>query len=305
MQLPAGMTLSRPAQVPAPGWAELGTWFEAPTPHGPLRLYASDALGAARHAAEAAVLLHRCEEWLGGLDAWHGAPLEWRFTEGPACGATATAPQQVRIHWRDGGHQLMGPWPWLRSLPAPAAGFAERLNWPALELVLVAARLQLGDEDLQALEPGGAVLLPESMQPGWTGWLRGAADAASAGPGVPVRFTTPAEPMLVAGTCAAAAPPPVHLGATACEVRLAVTQGLGADRLAGWRDEPLPGLVAPDLGASLWRCATARERARCLAHGRLMPWGDGWALALQGMSEAEPVRSGLSHIPAAFAPLAR
>ena len=41
-------TLTRPMPVlaPARGWAAMGTWFESPTPHGPLRLYLGELTGA-------------------------------------------------------------------------------------------------------------------------------------------------------------------------------------------------------------------------------------------------------------------
>jgi hypothetical protein len=51
----------------------------------------------------------------------------------------------------------------------------------------------------------------------------------------------------------------------------------------------LADLTATGLHADLWRCATAASPERCLARGRLAPWGDGWALlidALEGASSA-------------------
>lgn len=293
MDLPAGTTLSRPAPAPARGWAELGTWFEAATPFGPLHLYAGDAAGAARHAAEAALVLARCEDFLAGLDDWLPEPPDWRWSPSPGPGEVGAA--QCRLQWRDSCHQLMGPWAWLRSLPAPPAAFAARLNWPAVEVVLSAAQLRLGTDELHQLEPGGAVLLPQSLQPGWIGHLRGAAEPTQAPHGVPVALVSPTTPRLIAGPALATASIPGDPTGTLCEIRLAPARALGADHLAGWRDEVLAGLLHHELAASLWSNAAGREPARCLAHGRLMPWGDGWALALQGMGEAEQ-----GHMPEAF-----
>jgi hypothetical protein len=66
------------------------------------------------------------------------------------------------------------------------------------------------------------------------------------------------------------------------EVRLGVPRVLPADRLAGWFEGELGAIHA---GASLWRCASETEPARPLATGRLIPWAEGWALALQHLCE--------------------
>jgi len=78
-----------------------------------------------------------------------------------------------------------------------------------------------------------------------------------------------------------------------CEVRLGLTQALPVDRLGGWcTGETLDGIGA---SATLWRCAGARP-AR-LATGRLMPWGSGWALAIESLDAAEPDATLITQLP--------
>jgi len=302
-------TLIRPAAPPMRGEAALGTWFEAPTAHGPLQLCLGEGDGPAAHAAAAALALQRAAALLQSIDDWLGddAP-DWRWQPVPV---TRPDPAALRLPGRDGGHQLIAPWRWLRALPAPSEALAARLQWPAIEARLAIARLRLAADELQQLEPGGAVLLPASMRPGWTGLLRGSAEDADAG--VPVALDDPARPQLLQGSAATplepasrraghaagpgagrAAGPDPGLGAGAgagagagrlCELRLHLSCTLPADCLAGWRAEPLHQAVVPDLAATLWQLAAAREPERCLAHGRLLPWGDGWALLIGGLGD--------------------
>ncbi|HSW08338.1 hypothetical protein [Aquabacterium sp.] len=293
------------------GHADPGIWFEAPTAFGPLRLHSD---GPARHAVDAAIALQRCEDFLAGLDDWTQQMLDWRpqpltaphpamaaATRATGAATTAATPSltpsltpsptaTARLEWRDSSHRLAVPWAWLRSLPAPAAALAARLSWPAGDAVLAIARLRLTADELQQLEPGGAVVLPASMQAAWHGLLRGAGEPVSAAAGVPVLLSPPRAPQLVRGPA-----PPGTLAAvgddagTLCEVRLALAHGLGADRLAGWRDDDLPESLCSSLRASLWRCAAARRPACSLARGRLMPWGDGWALALDSIAATDAI----------------
>jgi hypothetical protein len=329
-------TLTRPmpvlANAPARGWAALGTWFETPTPQGPLRLYLGEAAGPAPHAAAAALALQRAGELLFELDAWlgDGAP-DWRWVPDAAAAgsaaATALGPSVLRLPWRDTTHQLIVPWPWLRAQPAAPAALAARWWWPATEAVLAIERLHLSAAELQQLEPGGAVLLPASMRPGWSGRLRGLAEDVDVG--VPVALDDPASPRLlparvpslpdpgcgvlggaVGGALSAAVGGAVSgalggdrsgdrgggLGADfglglavgrLCEVRLHLPHAIPADRLAGWHEQPLADAVTPDLAATLWQLPAGREPACCLAHGRLLPWGDGWALLLHALGDPE------------------
>ena len=281
----AESTLTRPVAPPAPGWSALGTWFEAQTPHGPLQLYLGEAEGPAAHAAEAALALRRAAPLLELLDDWLGDDHpDWRWHGGPT---TRLAAATVRLPWRNSCHQLITPWRWLRALPPPPESLAARIQWPAMLAVLAVARLRLSADEVQQLEPGGAVLLPPSLRAGWTGQLRAATELdewnEAAAAGVALALDDPAQPRVLRGV-----PPPPQAagsGGRPCEVRLHLQHALPADHLAGWHDQALQGAIAPDLAASLWQATAAREPARCLAHGRLLPWGDGWALLIDGVGE--------------------
>ena len=72
----------------------------------------------------------------------------------------------------------------------------------------------------------------------------------------------------------------------ACEVRLGHEHKLPADRLGGWCTDQVLEIACTQ--AALWRCAGAIGPAQQLASGRLMPWGDGWALALESLDDDEP-----------------
>jgi hypothetical protein len=265
-----------------------GAWFEAPAPGGSLRLYAS---GAARHAADAAVTLGRCEALLDALDVWIGTVLPWRWI--PARHAVTSTLSHVRVSWRadEGGEggsnppacRIELPRTLLRALPAPDETLARQLCWAEVPVVLAIAQMRIGDDELALLEPGGAVVLPESMQRDWIGTLRAVDEPPFAGAPVPVRLLSPWSPRRIrAGAHAAAAPAPGAGESAPFEVRLAVTGAMPGDRLAGWFEGDL-GEVGPRAG--LWRCATGRAPASCLATGELMPLGDGWALALQEVYE--------------------
>jgi hypothetical protein len=160
--------------------------------------------------------------------------------------------------------------------------------------VLSLARLQLSDEERRQLEPGGAVLLPPSLQTAWHGWLRAAAEPAigvSGSPlGVAVALPSPWTPQPVSGgtvsECLADAGPGVddgNDGGTTVEVRLDAPDPLPGDRLTGWAGARGLGPHFEGAQASLWRCERPAEPARRMATGRLIPWGDGWALALDSL----------------------
>jgi hypothetical protein len=61
---------------------------------------------------------------------------------------------------------------------------------------------------------------------------------------------------------------------------MASTGALPPAQLAGWATGSLVEL-APR--ASLWRCAGPTEPERFLAGGRLLPWGDGWAMLIESI----------------------
>ncbi|HTT11050.1 MAG TPA: hypothetical protein VMG60_09195 [Burkholderiaceae bacterium] len=282
-------TPPRPRSADAAALA--GAWFEAAAPGGPLRLYAS---GTARHAADAAVALARCEPLLDALDDWSGTALDWRWIAAPA--AVTSAASHARAHWtpetnptgkREVGCRLELPWALLRSLPAPDQTLARQLHWADVPVTLAVARLWIEPDELGLLERGGAVVLPESMQAGWQGVLRALDEPATPGHGVPVTLASPWAPRRVR----VAPPAPARAAAvgagTACEVRLAIPHAVASDRLSGWFEGDV-GAVG--VRAGLWRCASEREPAVCLAAGELMPWGDGWALAIEDLYEIRHAR---------------
>jgi hypothetical protein len=271
------------------GAGEPLAWFEAPTPGGPLRLAVATLEGAPRHAAAAAIALHGCEPLLAGLEDWAGDALDWRWTgEAPH-----PVPGSVTIGWRDGLVRLQCPWSWLRRPRRPLQGCVDGLALPGVAATLVAARLHLPSQALLALEPGGALIVPASLQPVWCGVLRAAGQgvhaAADAG-GVVVALAgvdgaTPMLPRYAPALDPAAAfvvhGDPAH---RLCELRLDLPHPVPTDGLAGWREGPV-GAAGP--AASLWLCRQACGDARPLARGHLMPWGDGWALAIGSVGGAD------------------
>src|SRR6185295_13125498 len=170
------------------------------------------------------------------------------------------------------------PWALLRRLPPPS--FSNQLEWPAVPVMLAVSQCRIGLDELALLEPGGAVVLPESLQRPWHGLLRAADEAAEAGLGVRVALDMAAMPRL-AGSAPGphGASPEGRDERVLCEVRLATPQPLPSDRLTGWVDGEAIGEVGPHAG--LWRCADEAGPAQCLASGSLMPWGDGWALQIE------------------------
>lgn len=260
-----------------------GAWFEACTDAGPMRLCTP---GAARHAADAAIALARIDRLLDALDQWLGTGLDWRWMAGPV--TVTPSASHARVQWRDGDNvataddsatacRLELPWTLLRLLPAPPEALAHRLHWLEVGVVLAVSQPRLGVDELAMLEPGGAVLLPESMQASWRGMVRSTDEPADKG--VPVALPSPATPRRIAAFGAPAAT--ADENRLLCEVRLAVPRTVPGDRLAGWYDGDLP-TAGPR--AELWQLAVGHEPARRLACGPLMPWGDGWAFAVQDVS---------------------
>lgn len=255
--------------------------YVATSPAGPLLLQIDTSV---RHAADAAIALQRCDDLLCALDDWTDLHHDWRWTDRsprrPAAGSHAMA----RWHIDDSlAGRIELPWALLRGLPRPPASLAASLQWPALPAVLAVSQIRLTVEELRQLEPGGAVVLPESLSPPWRGRLRAADEPAQPGFGVPVDLTSPSTPRLAQSFAHSAELQEADMR-IACEVRLGVVHALAADRMGGWCD----GETLNEIGATaaLWRCAGVRP-AR-LATGRLMPWGTGWALALESLDDAEP-----------------
>lgn len=251
--------------------------FEAATPHGPIRLTALDA-ETVRHAAEAAIAFARFALPAAAIEAWVspslGAPLDWRWRPSPSlplaaaalwgdeAGARPTTPCRIEF-----------PLTLLRALPAPPEPIAALLRWESIPVVLAAATLDLGADELEALEPGGAVVLADSLRGTWLGSLRGAEEPADCG--LPVRLGVAPDfsvQVLTSGKVAASK----HF-----EVRLSARATLPADQLAGWSKHSLDNVA---MHASLWRAAGAAPRS--IAKGRLIPWGAGWALAIESVCRA-------------------
>ncbi|HEX6707436.1 MAG TPA: hypothetical protein VF169_21945 [Albitalea sp.] len=254
------------------GTLDAGTWFVASGAHGVLRLCAFAGAPAPCHAVDAALALHRCEPLLGALDRWLGQDLAWRWSETPMPRAASATHAWVRWTRADAELECMLALPWslMRSLPAPPEELASCLQWPDVPVMLVVSQCRIDAEELQLLEPGGAVVLAESLQRPWHGVLRAADEPAWPGAGVRVVLDPPSTPRL-AGSIAARDEAPGM-----CEVRVATSRSVSGDRLAGWFTDEAIGEVGPLAG--LWRCA---EPAQWLASGRLMPWGDGWALHIE------------------------
>lgn len=269
--------LATPTEAPvSPG---AGPCFAAATPLGTVRLAAGGP--DPRHAVDAAIALGRCEALLDALDDWLGEPLDWRWI--PTAAACAGGGRATAC-WRADPAATVRvelPWALLRALPAPAGALAAGLDWTEVPVVLALDRFEIDADELALLEPGGAVVVPASFEPGWRGRLRAVDE--DAGAGVPVALPSPWAPRLtVAGDAAADAP------GTACELRLSLPRALPGDRLAGWRDAPLDGAATDAAAASLWRLAPGAA-PRCLALGRLAPWGPGRALLVDALCDADGV----------------
>jgi len=274
-------------------------WYEAPSPDGRLRLRIAGPRLPARHAADAAIALQHCAPLLDPLDRWTGLDLAWAWA--PAPPTEAIPDSGASATWRSGvddGSSAMPtqalecridlPWRLLRRLPAPDPSLGERLQWSSLRAVLSVARLRLARDDIAQLEAGGAVLLPQSLQPNWHGVLRTLGESARGEGGVPVAMNPAGRSRLLTRSSGSDAAAPADAsalhddsGVGACEVRLAVERALPASHFTGWAELEL-GDVGPQ--ASLWRCGSEQRAALCLAVGALMPWGDGWALALESVS---------------------
>jgi hypothetical protein len=258
--------------------------YEAPTAEGPLRMALETVSGQAPVcAAEAAVRLSQAEPLLGALETWLteaglAAP-EWAWRAGPA----SLPPGAAWARWAGVGVgvRLGLPWALLRRLPPPPPAVA--LQWSAVTAEWVLATLMLGEAERAALEPGGALLLPASFQPEWWARLRAADEPAPGGllvvldpPGGAARLC-----LAVDDTAALCANPPLE--GERWEVRAPLAAPLTPELLLGWRDEPLP--LNLDQALSLWRVVPGSAPA-CWSRGRLLPWGEGHALALDAVAGA-------------------
>src|SRR5690606_37086842 len=142
--------------------------------------------------------------------------------------------------------RLEVPWPLLRTIGLPPARLGSRLRWHDSPARLTLARLILCPAEQAAIEPGGAVVLADSMRAGWISWLHQVGEAPEQG--LAVRLPGPMPmPAAVSLEAADADSPPlapqVCAGDQACEVRLALPGLLPPSLLAGWHD------LVPFLGA--------------------------------------------------------
>jgi hypothetical protein len=264
-----------PVDAPIAALPQPRTRFTAATRGGTLTLQL-DGLTAA-HAAEAALLLDRCDALLDALDAWLHVALDWRWTVGEPAATASCVLAHTKIAAGDAALpcRLELPWPLLRALGAPPPALANTLQWGAVPAVLVLSRPAIDEAELRLLERGGAVLLPESMRKPWHARLRAADE--SGGDGLAVELSGLDNPRLVKSSA-----PPAAAGdqRPCCEVRMTTVGPLSPAQLAGWADGAALEL-APR--ASLWRCAGPTEPERYLAGGRLLPWGDGWAMLIESI----------------------
>lgn len=241
--------------------------FAAATRHGSVRLAALN-IQAPRHAAEAAIAFARFAGVVTAIETWAGEAFNWRWATRPSLPLGATAMFGTNAHTPC---RIEFPLPLLRALPAPPDTFAARLQWDSVPIVLAIAGLDLSDAELDHIEPGGAVVLPASLDPDWRGTVRGADEPVACG----LVVALGAAPRISVQVLTAAAVPAVS---SAYEVRLNDCASLPADQLVGWSEFSLRDLSTD---ASLWR--TGGIQADCLAKGRLMPWGSGWALAIESV----------------------
>jgi hypothetical protein len=320
MTMQAGMADARAARLNAAGGGReassgraTDSWFEAPTRFGSLWLCIAAADGPARHAAGAALLLRRCEALLAALDPCSPDALAWRWaTARAAPAASASAQACVDVHLQplgsseQTGHaalatealgeidtagdepiircQLVCPWTWLRSLPAPGERWRATLQWPQVQAVLTVARLRLSAGELCDIEAGGLVILATSLQPAWHGVLRAAAEPCDAG--IAVSLTPLLAPQVARQRFAPGVLAPTgDRSGSLCEMRLELPADVPGDWLTGWQPLTL-GPVGP--GATLWRCADEGEPPVRIAGGTLVPWGEGWALLVHHLAETIP-----------------
>jgi hypothetical protein len=256
--------------------------FVAASPSGPLMVRLERGV---RHACDAAIVLHRCDELLCGLQDWTGLALEWRWIATPSWRLSTGSHASVQWRGGDAPHGVLEvPWALLRGLPAPAPSLAACLQWPTLHAVLAVSQPRLPLEELRLVEPGGAVVLPESLSAPWHGRLR-ASDEPPHAAGVAVELASPSAPRLVRqrGRNVAASDEGTGI---ACEVQLGTGYALPADLLCGWCEGET--LDAVGSAATLWRAAGVCGPAQRLGTGRLMPLGEGWVLSIESLDEAEP-----------------
>jgi hypothetical protein len=197
-----------------------------------------------------------------------------------ACDASAGRPEGDADADAFGHCWLEVPWLLLRTVRPPPPALARRLRWQDMTAQLTLSTLFLDDMELSAIEPGGAVVLPESMGAGWVCRLHVPDEAPERGVAVAVQTAgAPAR-----GTDGAGPPSPAPLpsgGASICRVLLPIPRPLGAFFLAGWSAPPLSVDDLAKRRSELWLMPPGtRAPPRRIAAGSLIPWGQGCALLI-------------------------
>ncbi len=278
------------------------TWFIADSGAGPLGLGVPCGAAAPPHAAAAAVLLADAEPVPAALDIAQGEPLAWSWVAQPHAPAPGPSSGLVLRSRTDPATCVHLPWAWWRARQSRAhavADWAEAFEWPEVPATLRAGRLRLSAQELDDLEPGGAVLWAAPAARGWRAalvpdacqdallevWLAGPPGASPLSP----RLAAPGEPPLPADGGDLPVPEPHDADGTGrlCELRFELVRPLsprllaGAGEAGGATPGPTRSLV------QLWQCAERRQPECRLASGHLLPWGDGWALVIDSLEIEE------------------
>jgi hypothetical protein len=288
-----------------------------------------DAPSGAKHACEAALALVPLEALLESIDEWckladqarpHWAwapssPLAVPDLQVPHTSATGAntnpfddGPERAVVDavvdngvawasWQgpESTRGLLGvPWPVLRRLGAPRAPLSSWLQWRAPRAVCVFDRFELDAHEIDCLEPGGAVVLPCSLQTPWI--VRLCAHGEGDADGLPVQLAEQGGVFGARTAAGAGAPNAIQARASAAashvsmppvapefwEVRSSSAVTLPLEQLAGWtepRDLPSALFTQPALTGP--RPDDERVRAPGAMPGTLIPWGRGRALWLQ------------------------
>ena len=255
-----------------------GNSYQAETGAGTARL---TVLGSepARHAVDAAIVLGRVGVLLDEIEAWLGDALSWRWIPNASEMLPMPASLPVPLQWSDepGGpiqYYIELPWGLLRHLPAPPDTLQAGLVWPEVPVVLSLAQFDITPEELARLELGGAVVLPDSLEPHWRGVLRAAdPDAAVA---IPLEASSPISMQVITSHESREIP------CSGYEICLVNPTSSPIGQLLGWSKL---SLELRDYRASLRRRSNGAELACCLALGQLIPWGVGYALAIDAVCD--------------------
>jgi hypothetical protein len=262
------------------------TWlrFHAGTAAGDVRLWVQAPL-AACSGTGAAVALDECDLLLQAIDGWLAAELDWRWGDTQAsddaglararCAPSAEAGQASFDRCR-----LELPWTMLRSAGPPPQPLATRLRWQDTPAQLTISRLGLEDAELSDIEPGGLVVLPESMAPGWTGWLHLPEEPPWLGCAIDLAASGWPRLPSPAGD-AQHSPRTWCMPGNPCIVRLVLPAPVPSPLLTGWEGPDCRLAEFATGEAQLWLGESAGTSAlRLLAKGRLVPWGRGCAILI-------------------------